>query len=160
MARPTARSGDRKLNVSLCLLVIFLFAVLTFETLNLLLEQKLGLDGGASDAAVTIPIGLAMQLITRRATLGCIVCMRSDVGEWPEDSLAAAAGVRRVNLTRVHKDLLSVDYALVASGSLKDLPGLLVHLAWLPGSCLRLALAAARHEWIDVLILAIRNTVF
>ena len=64
----TAGSGNGEFNVSGSLFLVIQVTILALQALNLLFEEKFGLDSGARDAAVAVPVRLAVQFITRGAT--------------------------------------------------------------------------------------------
>jgi hypothetical protein len=63
VARPAAGGGDRELDVGGRLLVVVVFSVLPLQTVNLLLEEQLGLHGRTRDATIVAAIGLATRLV-------------------------------------------------------------------------------------------------
>jgi hypothetical protein len=63
VAGPTAGGGDGELDVGGCFLVVVFLSVLALQTVNFLLEEQLGLNGGTQDATVAGTIGLATRII-------------------------------------------------------------------------------------------------
>ena len=65
MARSAAGSGHLDVSWGFLVVLFVFFAVLALEARNLFFEQELGLDGGACDAAVAVPVCSAEQFVTR-----------------------------------------------------------------------------------------------